>query len=585
MSPATIPDLFFDRIRQHPDRMAHASKPRDGDEDWVKQTWAEYGDCVRAVAASLLAAGIAPGDRVAILASNRPEWLHVDMAAMTVGAVPLGIYTTSSPEQIEYLLTHSGARLLVLENESDFEKVAPRLKNLDALGSVVMMSGVEPRSPAVSSWDEFVDSGKAVPEREIDERRNKVVPEDLGSLVYTSGTTGPPKAVMLTHRNLVESARMGIQAIKENLPDDRAVSYLPLAHMAEKGISVLGPVAAGYAIYFCADLEHLPRYIREVRPTVFVGVPRLWEKMHDTIVGRLAEPRDLGSRLAGWALNPGDADPPRGVRKWVTKAVVRPSLLKKMGLDQAHTTITGSAPIAPHIVEFFLRVGLEIRDIYGLSECSGPATFTRPGKVRPGWIGQPFDGAEVRIAADGEILIRGPHVFPGYLDDPAATEATLSDGWLRSGDLGEIDEEGTLRITGRKKEMIITAGGKNIAPRHIESLLSGHEAVRDVMVVGDGRKYLTALFTLAEDRNGPDAPLLLERHVDAVNEQLARAEQIKRFSILPAPFAETTGELTPTRKLRRSYVCQKYAVVIDRLYDDTGSSHTGLVSDERELDG
>ncbi len=591
----TIPDMFFDRVERHPDRVAHATRV-DGDKPsaWARQTWREYGDRVRDVARSLLAAGVTQGDRIAILASNRPEWLHVDMASMSIGAVPLGIYTTSSPEQLEYLLDHSGARLLVLEDESHYERLASRLKSLEKLNSIVTMPGRDPGAPAVTSWDEFLDRGRSVPARDVDEHRGRLQPSDLGSLVYTSGTTGPPKAVMLSHANLVETARMGVQAIVRHTEKDRAISYLPLAHVAERGISLLGPVAGGYAVYFCRQLEYLPRYLRDVRPTIFVGVPRLWEKMYETIRRGLEDPRGLAARMASWALG-GTSSPgtPEGLRGLVARRLIGPSLRKKIGLDQAHTAVSGSAPLSPDIIEFFGHLGIEIREIYGLSECGGPATFVRPGRGRLGTVGQPFEGAELRIAEDGEILIRGSHVFAGYLDDATATESALRDGWLHSGDLGEIDGDRYLRITGRKKEMIITAGGKNIAPRHIEGMLAHHALVRDVMVVGDGKKFLTALFTFSRDgltgladegsswdseATRESAVAVLQRHVSAVNDQLARAEQIKRFAVLRSPFSEESGELTPTKKLRRSFVCQKYAYVIERLYLDTDERHTGFVA-------
>ncbi|NNE46117.1 MAG: long-chain fatty acid--CoA ligase [Rhodothermales bacterium] len=593
---STIPDIFFDRAGRTPDALAHAVNTNsDGGFTWSNSSWKDYADAVRHVAASLIAAGLHPGDRVAILASNRPEWIHTDMAAMTIGAVPLGIYATASPEQMEYLLHHSRARLLVIETEEQYQRIAAHIENLPELGSIVLMPGSEPQSTAITSWDEFLDRGRAVPAGDVDRRRSELQSEDLGSLVYTSGTTGPPKAVMLSHGNLVETAHMGAQAI-ESQDGDRALSYLPLAHVAERGVSLLGPITAGYAVYFCSDLENLPRYMRNVRPTIFVGVPRLWEKMYEVIRSGLNDARGLRPRLARWALSAEAVGNGKrsGLRGLVANSIIAPSLRKKLGLDKAHTVISGSAPISADLLMFFAGIGIEIREIYGLSECGGPAAFSRPGRVQYGYVGEAFDGVELRVAADGEILIRGPNVFPGYLDDPVSTRAALKGGWLYSGDLGEIDESGSLRITGRKKEMIITAGGKNIAPRHLESLLSDHTLVHDVMVIGDGKKFLTALFTLSKSGmevltwdmdsawNSAEAleaaVRVIKEHVDEVNGQLARAEQIKRFSILPAPFTEATGELTPTRKMRRSYVCQKYSHVIDGLYSEKVGRHTSYVS-------
>ncbi|NNC63443.1 MAG: long-chain fatty acid--CoA ligase [Gammaproteobacteria bacterium] len=595
MSLPTIPDTFFDRAERFPDELAHATNTdTSGDFNWSRASWNDYAEAVRRIGASLIAGGIRAGDRVAILASNRPEWVHTDMAAMTIGAVPLGIYSTASQEQMEYLLHHSKARLLVIEDEEHYERIAPQLERLPALGSIVMMPGAEPQSPAITSWQQFMDQGDEVPLRDVDERRGLLRPNDLGSLVYTSGTTGPPKAVMLSHDNLVETAHMGAQAI-ESQSGDRALSYLPLAHVAERGVSLLGPVTAGYAVFFCNDLEHLPRYMRDVRPTIFVGVPRLWEKMRDVIQAGLDNSDGLRPRLARWALSDrteGDGQG-TGLRAFVANSIIAPSLRKKLGLDKAHTVISGSAPISPDLLRFFAGIGIEIREIYGLSECGGPAAFARPGGVKYGYVGEAFDGVELQVAEDGEILIRGRNVFPGYLDDPVATSVALKDGWLCSGDLGELDEGGSLRITGRKKEMIITAGGKNVAPRHLENLLSNHTLIHDVMVVGDGKKFLTALFTLKRsaleilawdvdsewdsEATHEAAVRVLAKHVGVINEQLARVEQIKRYCVLPAPFAEATGELTPTRKMRRSYVCQKYAHVIDALYAENVDRETSYV--------
>ncbi len=595
MSQRLIPDYFFDRVTQHPERIAYADRHQTEGSGGVWKTcdWRTYGDEVRKAAASLLALGVVPGERIAILASNRSEWTIIDMAAMTVGAVPVGIYTTSAPQQVEYILRDSGAAILVVENNGQYARVGERRASCPNLRHVIMMEGGDD-ADGVLTWAAFVERGKAQGARtDVDRSRARLRHEDMASLVYTSGTTGAPKAVVLTHGNLVAITKMGLQALTERRANDRVLSYLPLAHVAERGISLLGPSMAGYSSYFCRDMVDLPRHLSEVRPTIFLGVPRLWEKIMHAILEKTRQASTVRRILATWALS--TSNEARGAPAILARAAAERLVLRRvrrsLGLERAHTVVTGAAPVSVEMLEFFARLGIEIRQVYGLSECGGPATFNRPGEGRRGTVGRPFDGVEVDISTAGEILIRGPHVFAGYLNEDEATRSVMQDGWLRSGDLGRIDEDGFLTITGRMKDVIITGGGKNIAPAAIERRLAKHRYVSDAVIVGDGRRFLTALLTLAESTpdevstaagsaafHEPGDRGLLERHVRDVNDSLSRAEQIKRFTVLPTCFSTEGGELTPTRKLRRTFICEKYASEIEHMYlvvagADVGGGH------------
>ncbi len=582
MRQRLIPDYFFERVAQHPHKVAYADRVgTSGGATWVESDWQTYGAEVYKVAASLLATGVTPGERIAILAANRSEWTIMDMASMTIGSVPVGVYTTSAPVQVEHILRDSSATMLLLETDDQFVRLRDCLANCPTLRHVVVIEGRK-GVDGYTTWSDFVERGEPeAAQAAVDQARDRLRPELIASLVYTSGTTGVPKGVMLTHGNLVAITKMGLQAITEHRPDDRVLSYLPLAHVAERGISTLGPSMAGYAAYFCRSVEELPKHLAEVRPTIFLGVPRLWEKIRHTIEEKTRQAAVHRRALAGWAL--ATSENAHGIIGRASRTVADRLVLRRvrasLGLDQAHTVVTGAAPVSVDLLHFFAQLGIEIRQVYGLSECGGPATFNRPAEKRWGSVGRPFDGCDIRVSDEGEILIRGPHVFDGYLGDEEATRAVIQDGWLRSGDLGSIDDDGYLTINGRVKDVIITGGGKNVSPGAIERRLVDHPHIADAVLIGDGRKFLTALLTLAEDvregvarRVGPAVIMEpgdendLQVHVREVNKTLSRAEQIKRFTVLKNGFSTETGELTPTRKLRRSFICEKYAAEIDRMY-------------------
>lgn len=575
--------------REHPARTAYARKEAV---DWRETPWAEYHERVRRAARGFMALGVGPGHNVAILSANRPEWFHASLGAIASGALPAGIYTTSAPEQCEYIAHHCEAAVVVVENPGHLQTFLARAERLPHLRALVLLDGVS-TAAGVVSWDELLRRGETVAESDLDARIDALDPEACASLIYTSGTTGPPKAVMISHRNLLWVARTVVQLLRVG-PEDRGLCYLPLAHVAEQVLSLFGPIIAGCATHFVESLEKVPDNLREVRPSYFFGVPRVWEKMQGALTAGIATASPGRRRLLEWArrvgLRAGYAAE-RGQRAPLgtplARALVFSKLRRRLGLDRARLCLVSAAPVTLETLEFFLSLGIPVLEIYGLSECTGPATVSLPEAHRTGWAGRPLPETEVRIAPqDGEVLIRGPHVFLGYFKDDAATRAARdADGWLYTGDVGELDADGYLRVTDRKKELLVTSGGKKTGPAALESHLRLIPGVAQAVVVGDGRNYLAALLTLdplqlaavAAETGSPAHDLgsaaacpvfraYLEREVEKANAHFARFEAIKRFAVLPTEFSVDGGELTPTLKLKRRVIYKKYAGEIERLY-------------------
>jgi long-chain acyl-CoA synthetase len=445
-----------------------------------------------------------------------------------------------------------------------------------------MMRGATATGDDVLSWEEFLAKAAGTPESKLDERIDAIEQADLATLIYTSGTTGPPKGVMLSHRNLAWTSQALID-VSGSPGGDVSLSYLPLSHIAEQMCTVHMPASMGSTVYFAESIEKVPENLKDCRPTVFFGVPRIWEKFHAAMAAKLAETTGAKKRLVEWArgvcarvnaLRDRDERIPRRLEaqyRLANKLVIS-KIKQAIGFDRVRELISGAAPIAPDVLAFFASLDLPIHEVYGQSEDSGPTSFNLTGKAKIGTVGPPIPGLEVKIADDGEILVRGPNVFLGYYKEPEATAEALRDGWLCSGDLGAFDREGFLSITGRKKEIIITAGGKNIAPKNIEAAIKELPLVGEAVVIGDRRKYLTALVTLAPTAagkvSGDQVRSTIQARIDEVNQSLARVEQVKKFAILERPFGIDTGELTPTMKLKRKVIAQKYAREIEAMYAD-----------------
>lgn len=562
---------------------------RDG--TWHTVTWERYCRDVRLAARGMMALGLEPRRGVAIIGFNRPEWFVANLAAVAAGGVPAGIYTTSTPSQCAYIASHAEASLAVVENVEQLEKFRAERENFRELRAIVLMEGSDPADD-VLTFDELLAAGDGVSDTELQQRIDAQQPEDLATLIYTSGTTGPPKAVMLSHANIVWTARLTVEVVGFG-PDDRCLSYLPLSHIAEQIATHHVPIACGSCTWFAESPEKVGDNLREVRPTLFLGVPRVWEKMQAkmTEIGARANP--IKRRIVAWArgvgLQGGYADQKKQRRPslyGLAERLVFGPVRERIGLDQARFCASSAAPISVDTLEFFLSLGIPIYEIYGMSECCGPTTASLPNRYITGSVGVAAPGTEVRTAEDGEILMKGPHVFLGYYRDPRATADVLdADGWLHSGDIGRIDEHGFIWITDRKKDILITAGGKNIAPQNIEGQLKAIPAVAQAVVIGDRRPYLTALLSLDPDQVPRIAKAIgspatdpasasrcklfkayLVEKLGEMDRRFARAETIKRFTIVPREFTVDSGELTPTMKIKRRIIHDKYASIIEEMY-------------------
>jgi long-subunit acyl-CoA synthetase (AMP-forming) len=558
--PGTIVDGFFATAARRGSRDALRTR-RDG--AWVALSWTGYADRVRRVARGLIELGLAPGDAVAIMASNRWEWLVSSLGIMAAGGVPAAIYPTSTAGQATLIASHCGARIAVVENAALADKLAAeRLPKLEERIFLDAPSG-DAGARSLSSLLELGDSFS-----EVDARIAALRPEALATLIYTSGTTGEPKGAMLSHDNLVFAARATIQAFRAG-PDESLISYLPLSHIAEQLMSIHIPALHGCTISFAESLETLGETLREVRPTIFFAVPRVWEKLEARI-------REASAKAPRW----------KRMLAAAARRVGLPVVRKKLGLDRCHIAVSGAAPLGRATQDFFLGLGIPLLETYGLTESTGPVSLSTERAFRAGATGLAIPGSEIRIAQDGEILVRGGHVFMGYLNDERASREAKDDaGWLHTGDIGELDREGFLRITDRKKDLIVTAGAKNVAPQPIEAKLKSIPGVLQAAVIGDRRKYLTALLTFDREaamrvaterglRAGSFEELLAHDGFDAyvregveeVNRGLARYETIKRFLVLPHELSIERGELTPTLKIKRKVVAERYREQIEAMY-------------------
>jgi len=582
----TVIDVLNATASRQPERSALRHKKADG---WSTLSWSDYRDRVLRAGRALMHLGVEPGSCVVILGGNRPEWFIANIATIAAGGLPSGIYTTSTAEQCCYIVDHCEARVAVVEHTDHLDQLAAVRGQLRA---VVAMEGGQDRDD-VLSWDEFLAVGDHVEDDRLDDRISGLKEDDPCTLIYTSGTTGVPKGVMLSHRNLLWVAR-ALEKEYTVTEDDIGISYLPLSHIAEQVISLYLPLVAGGCMSFARSLETLGDDLRDVRPTFFFAVPRVWEKIQARMEAAGATSSGLRRRLVRWARGVGLAGgraaqrgEPRPSGWWLANRLVFSKVRQRLGFDRTRVFFTSAAPVALSTLDFFLSLGIPILEVYGMSECTGPTTFSTEDRYRTGSAGWAIPGTELEIADDGEILFRGPHIFLGYYKKPEATrEAIDDDGWLHSGDIGVFDDEGFLYVTDRMKELIITSGGKNVAPVPIESRLKGIPGVAQAVVVGDRRKYLSALIVLDPDgveglarEIGSDAGDLataarcerfrayLDDRVDSVNATLAPYESIKRFAVLGESLSVENNTLTPTLKLKRRVIQEVYGESIDGLYE------------------
>ncbi|TMQ18032.1 MAG: long-chain fatty acid--CoA ligase [Candidatus Rokuibacteriota bacterium] len=594
----TLPKLFRHVVRERGDAVAMREKHLG---IWRAITWREYGARARAVGSGLVVLGLRPRDVVSIIAENGPEWLYTDLGTMSVAGVTNGIYTTDSPRQVEYIVNDSGSRFFFAENEEQLDKILEVRGRCPQLVKIVVydMDGLHAfRDDQVLSFEALRELG-AQWDREHPGAFDALVetprPEDLAILVYTSGTTGPPKGAMLSHRNILFQLGYA-DFLAEPRPGDQQLSFLPLSHVAERTFSVFYPLRTGATVNFAESIDTVPENIREVAPAVFFAVPRIWEKFYSGVAVRMREATRVGRLAYRWAIGIGTRmaeariagrRPSAGL--WalsrLADLLVLDNVKRSLGLHRARGAATGAAPIAPDLIKWYMALGIDMREVYGQTENCGLATAMPADRIRLGTVGIARAGTEVRLSPAGEILLRGPHVFLGYYKNPAKTAETVVDGWLHTGDVGTLDADGFLTITDRMKDIIITAGGKNVTPSEIENQLKFSPYIADAVVIGDQRKFLSCLVMIdhetvaqfAQERNVPftnfaslcrarEVQELIGDEIERVNKQLARVETIKTFRLIEQILTPEDEELTPTMKLKRSFVNRKYKDVIDGMY-------------------
>ena len=586
----TMADLLPLAVRVHGDRRAILYKP---DGEWRAKSFAEVGDVVRSLALGMIDLGIEPREKVAILANTRPEWTYCDFAALSVGATVVPIYQTNSAEECQYVLENSDAKAVVVEDAEQLAKVRAVRGRCPHLEHVILIEGAA--EDAISLAELAARSAGHDP-AEWEERWRAVTPEDVCTIIYTSGTTGPPKGCIISHGNYRAMLDM-VNGVAVSTAEDVTYLFLPLAHSFALLIQLASFELGGTLAYWERDPLRIVPNLAEVKPTYFPSVPRIFEKIYTAATASVEKQGRARRTIFWWAIGVG-----RRVRE-LERAGRRPGPLLRLEHALAdrivlrrirelfggrlRLAVSGAAPINPDILRFYDAAGIPVVEGWGMTETSTAATISTEDAFKIGTVGRPFPGCEIRIAHDGEVLVKGPNVFQGYYKSPEATAEALVDGWLRTGDIGELDSDGYLRITGRKKDIIITAGGKNITPANIEAEIKQSPLVSQCVVVGDRRPYLVALVTLdaeevaklgAEDPRVGSEPgawpggerlrAMTAEHIDRVNARLARVEQVKRFAILPQDLSQEAGELTPTLKVKRNVVVERYGDVVERLYAD-----------------
>lgn len=593
----TLPQLFRKRCTELGDRLAMREKEFG---IWNKFSWADYYQSAREIGAGLMQMGLAPGDVVSIVAENRKEWLFFDMAIMCAGGVTNGVYTTDAPVQLEHICLDSATKFLVVEDEEQLDKYLEVRDALPMIEKVIVLEDEGLKTfidDKVMMIDALYDLGRANLDRfatEWDARIDAVKPDDTALLVYTSGTTGAPKGAMIAHRNvLFQTQNAGIWI--GDCWDEEIMSILPLCHIAERTFSVFLALHYRWVVNFVEAPDTSFENTMEVSPSVFFGVPRMWEKMYSGVIIKIKEAIWAGRVAYEWAVTIGmayeeareEGTPSIALRaqRWLAEKLVFHNLKVMLGLDRARIMFTGAAPVSPDLIRWYRAIGLDLFELYGQTECSGITSSNRHGANRLGSIGQAVPHVEMKIAQDGEILYAGPHIFKGYLNQEQKTAETVIDGWLHSGDVGAVDNEGYYKITDRKKDIIITAGGKNITPSEIENQLKFSPYISDAVIIGDKRKYLTCLVMIdhenvlqyAQDLNVPftdyaslcareEVVGLINEEVEKVNQNFARVETVKKFTIIDKELTADDEELTATMKLKRSKVAETYKNLIDAMY-------------------
>jgi long-chain acyl-CoA synthetase len=584
----TLPQLFAETVAAHPDRTALRWKVGDAFAEW---TWTDYADRVARVAAALRDLGVGHGDRVVLMLRNRPEFHIADTAVLLLGATPVSIYNSSAPEQVEYLVGHSEACVAIVEDIAFLERFLKVRSELPGLRHIVIVDDPDGLAPVdVHQWNVMLGAAPLSIDAELGNARS----DDLMTIIYTSGTTGPPKGVTLDHQNMDWTMSSFSEAAGVDPTGWRVVSYLPMAHVAERTVSHYMGVKGAYEVTTCPDPGLLVPYLVQTRPQFFFAVPRVWEKAHAALRAAVAADPAKAEQLeqaleVGWQVSEaqarGEALPDAYEELWAVIGPALQAVRAQIGLDQVEIAMTGAAPIPFEILKFFRSLGVPLSEVYGLSETSGPMTWT-PFRVKVGTVGPPLPGVEVVLGSDGEVLTRGGNVFRGYLNAPEQTADVFdADGWFHTGDIGVLDADSYLKIVDRKKELIITAGGKNISPANLEAALKAGQLIGQACVIGDNQPFISALLVLdadvapgwAKSRDidatdlaalaaHPDVQAEVAREIDEANARFSQVEKIKRWTLLAEEWLPDSEELTPTMKLKRRGVHRKYADEIAALY-------------------
>jgi long-chain acyl-CoA synthetase len=594
----TLPKLLRERALHAPQEVALREKEYG---IWQRVTWEQYQAHVRRFCLGLSSLGLEAGDKVAILSENCREWLYAELAAMSASAVGVGVYPTSPAPEVKYVVAHSEASFVVCQDQEQADKILevgaelPRVRRI----VVVDMRGMRHyRDPRLLPFEEVERLGEAWGARHpglFDEMVSATSPDGLSFLIYTSGTTGSPKGAMISHRNWLSQARSAAAATGVR-PGEEVVSYLPLCHVAEQIFSVLLPLHCGMTVNFAESIRTIQEDLREIAPAVFLGVPRIWEKLQASIQVKILEAAPWRRWLFDRAVEHGRrcADAEREGRPvgpaaralrlawWV---LVLRALQNYVGLRRARLTFSAAAAISPEVLRFFHAIGIRVREGYGMTECTGFSFLQREGEIRLGTVGRPLEGLEYRLAEDGELLKRGETVFLGYYRDPEATVATVRDGWLHSGDVAQVDPDGQLRIVDRKKAIFVTTGGKNVSPSLVENALKVSPYVKEAVVVGDGERFIAALVQIDFENVGqwaterrlaytnfkslaalPEVRQLVAGEVERANQGLAPVEQVRAFRLLEKELDHDDDEVTATMKVRRKTIYRKFAPLIAEIY-------------------
>ena len=594
----TVPKIFWNAVNTRKNKTAMREKDLG---IWQSISWKEYGEKAKYIGLALNSLGLDKGDVVSIASEGIPEWLFTDLGVICVGGISSGVYTTDSSSQVEYLVNDSKTSFYFAENEEQLDKILEVRDNCPSLKKIIIydLEGLHDFSdPQVISFSELVKLGETIDKNHPDLFESlmaKVSPEDIAILVYTSGTTGPSKGAMISNNNIVYSINSGMNIFKPQ-ENDEQLSFLPLCHILERTVSVMFPLQSAAVINFAESIDTVPENIREVSPTGFIAVPRIWEKFYSSITITMKDATFIGKAFYNFAISVGskrkdyilNGEPVPFTTQLLfgfCDQFVLKNIKKLLGLNNCRYALSGAAPISPELIDWYLSIGLDMREGWGMTETAGIGTAFYSREIKKGCVGRAIDGSEVQIAKDGEILFRGPGVFCGYLNKPEQTNETIIDGWLHTGDVGHLDNSGNLKITDRKKDIIITAGGKNISPSEIENELKFSAFISDAVVIGDKRKFLSCLIMIDEENvmkfaQDHDVPFsnfeslckskeiidLIQLEVNQVNKKFANVEQVKKFTLIDVQLTAEDDELTPTMKLKRKFINQKYTNIIEAMY-------------------